>query len=83
MTLEVVEKRGFVRYIRSRGARKDENSKIIWNIMPKAGMDAFHSRLKRFRKICPRCEKTLNTFCGLLALAMGIIVFNRVANIHT
>ena len=79
---KVVEEHGFVPHIcgRSRGKRElEKNPKFQakrWIV------EAFYPWLKRFRNICPRYEKTLNTFCGLLALTMGMIVFNKVITIY-
>ena len=79
---EVVEEHGFVPHIRSRGEEKRELEKNPEFHAKRWVVEAFHSWLKRFRKISPRYEKTLNSFCGLLALAMGMIVFNKVINIY-
>lgn len=79
---EVVEEHGFVPHIRSRGEEKRELEMNPEFHAKRWVVEAFHSWLKRFRKISPRYEKTLNSFCGLLALAIGMIVFNKVINIY-
>ena len=79
---KVVEEHGIVPHIRSRGEEKRELEKNPEFQAKRWVVEAFHSWLKRFRKNCPRYEKTLESFCGLLALAMGIIVFNKVVTIY-
>ena len=79
---EVVEGYGFVPHIRGRGEEKRELEKNPEFRAKRWVVEALHSWLKRFRKISPRYEKTLNSFCGLLALAIGMIVFNKVINIY-
>ena len=79
---KVVEEHGFVPHIRSRGEEKRELEKNPEFQAKRWVVEAFHSWLKRFRKICLRYEKTLESFCGLLALAMGMIVFNKVITIY-
>ena len=41
-------------------------------------VEAFHTWMKRFRKLCPRYEKTLRSFQALLSLAAGLIALNKI-----
>ena len=75
---EVVAKAGYVPHIRSRGEEKREIENSPDFHTRRWVVEAFHSWLKRFRKLCPRYEKTDRSFLALLHLAEGIIAFNKV-----
>lgn len=78
----VASARGYVPHIRPRG---EEAAAIKRNPDFKARrwvVEASHSWMNRFRKLVPRYEKTDLSYCGLLDLAAGMIVLNKVIFIY-
>jgi len=79
---EVVEAHGYTPHIRPRG---EEAQEIKRNPDFKARrwiVELFHSWMNRFRKLIPRYEKTDLSYCALLKLACGMIVWNRIEIIY-
>ena len=79
---DVVAARGYVPHIRPQG---EEAAEIKRNPDFKARrwvVEASHSWMNRFRKLVPRYEKTDLSYCGLLDLAAGMIVLNKVTFIY-
>ena len=79
---DIVAARGYVPHIRPRG---EEAAEIKRNPDFKARrwvVEASHSWMNRFRKLVPRYEKTDLSYCGLLDLAAGMIVLNKVTFIY-
>jgi transposase len=68
---------GYIPHVRARG----EEACLIKHSGFKAKrwvVEAFHSWLKRWRKIHTRYEKHLASFAGLVALAAALIVFQKI-----
>ncbi len=80
--LDIVEEHGFVPHLSSRDKEELELEKNPEFQTKRWVVEALNSWLKRFRKLCPSYEKTLDYFYGLLPLAMGMIVFNKVIAIY-
>ncbi|MDO4585647.1 MAG: transposase [Planctomycetia bacterium] len=78
----IVEAAGYVPNIRSRDAEKRELEHNPNFHARRWVVEAFHSWLKRFRKLSPRYEKTDKSYYPLLHLAAGMIAFNKVATIY-
>ena len=74
----IVEDYGFVPRVRRRGEEKRELEKKTALRAKRWIVEALYTWLKRFRKHCPRYEKTVDPFCALLTLTMGTITFNEV-----
>lgn len=79
---QIVKENGFICHIRPRGEEKKELENNPKFRAKRWVVEACNSWLKRFRKLCPRYEKTQNSFVALLMLAMGMITFNKVIEIY-
>ena len=69
-------------HIRPRGEEKKELENNPDFHAHRWVVEACHSWLKRFRKLCPRYEKTDLSFKGLLSLAAGVITLNKLTVIY-
>ena len=78
----IVEGYGFVPHIWGRGEEKRELEKNPKFRAKSWIVEVLHSWLKRFRILCSRYEKTVESFRALLTLAMGMIIFNKVIDVY-
>lgn len=73
---------GFTPHIRPRGEEKKELENNPAFRAKRWVVEACNSWLKRFRKLCPRYEKTSRSFRALLYLGAALITINKVLK-HT
>ena len=79
---DVVVNHGFTPHIRGRCEEK-QMLKRDPNFRAKRWIvEAINSWLKRFRMLCPCYEKTLQSFRGLLTLAIAMTILNKVMGIY-
>ena len=78
---EVVEGHDFIPRVRKRGEEKREPERNPEFRVKRWIVEALRSWLKRLRKLCPRHEKSVESFRALLALAMGMII-NKITDLY-
>jgi transposase len=79
---DVVIKAGYTPHIRPRGEEKLEIERNP-DFKPRRWVvELTHSWFNRFRKLCPRYEKTDLAYIGLTMLAAAMITLNKVMTIY-
>lgn len=79
---DIVTSHNYEPHIRPRGEEKKDLQNNPDFRARRWVVESCHSWFKRFRKLCPRYEKTLRSFKALLSLAAGLITLNKVVAIY-
>jgi transposase len=81
-TQSLAEAIGYAGHIRGRGEERQEQERNPQFKARRRVVEAYHSRLNRFRKLMVRHEKKEGNYLALLHFACAIIVWRQIIPVH-